>query len=223
MAKSQRIVVFGLGDFARIAHFYLRHDSTHEVVAHTVTADLVKEREFMGVPVIPFEEIEARFPPGDVGMVIGIAYSRLNQNRTKIFESAKSRGYSVVTYVCSRATTWPDLDVGEGAFIFENNVIQPFVKIGSNTVLWSGNHIGHDSVLGNNIFIASHVVISGNCRVGDNTFIGVNATVRDGIEIGEKCVIGASALVLKNVPAGSVLKGVGTEPSAISSDRVKKI
>ena len=59
------------------------------------------------------------------------------------------------------ATTWSDLDVGENTFVFEYNVIQPFVKIGNNVVLWSGNHIGHHVVIADHCFITSHVVISG--------------------------------------------------------------
>ena len=31
-----RVVLFGTGDFARIAHVYLREDSPHEVVAFSV-------------------------------------------------------------------------------------------------------------------------------------------------------------------------------------------
>jgi hypothetical protein len=32
-----RVIVFGLRDFASLAHFYLTHDPEHEVVAFTVT------------------------------------------------------------------------------------------------------------------------------------------------------------------------------------------
>ena len=221
--EPRKIVVFGVGDFARIAHYYFKHDSPHTVVAHTVTADALKETSFLGVPVAPFEELPTHYPPSEFDVFVGVAYSKVNRNRTEIFRRARDLGYRLPGYVCSKATTWPDLSIGDGTFIFENNVIQPYVKIGENTVLWSGNHIGHDSTLGDNIFIASHVVVSGNCRVGDNTFIGVNATLRDGITIGKNCVIGAGALILKNVPDEAVLKSVGTLPTAITSDQLRKI
>jgi len=221
--KAKKIIIFGIGDFARLAHYYFRHDSPHEIVAHTLSADRIETETFLDVPVVPFEGIERRYPPGEFSMFIGVAYTRVNENRRRFFHAAKELGYDIVTYVCSKATTWPDLTVGEGSFIFENNVIQPYVKIGSNTVLWSGNHIGHDSIIGDHIFIASHVVISGNCRVGDNTFIGVNATVRDGITIGPSCVIGAGTVILKDVPEGSVLKATHTEPAGIKSGDLRKI
>ena len=31
-----RVVIFGAGDIARLAHYYFTHDSDHEVVAFTV-------------------------------------------------------------------------------------------------------------------------------------------------------------------------------------------
>jgi sugar O-acyltransferase (sialic acid O-acetyltransferase NeuD family) len=220
---GRRLVIFGVGDFGRIARYYLDADSPHEVVAFTASESQLEGDSFMGLPTVPFEEVETRYPPGEFQMFVAVAYSRVNRNRREIFEKAKALGYSMQTYVCSRATTWPDLTIGEGSFVFENNVIQPFVRVGSNTVLWSGNHIGHDSVVGDHVFIASHVVVSGNCRIGDNTFIGVNATLRDGITVGESCVIGAGVVLLKDAPSGSVYKAVGGEPSRITSGELRKI
>ena len=217
------VVVFGLGDFARMVAFYFRHDSPHRVVAHTVTSASLTATEFLGVPVVPFEEITERYPPDAFDLFVAIAYSRVNRNRRDIFTKARELGYRMVTYVCSKATTWPDLKIGDGSFVFENNVIQPYVEIGENTVLWSGNHIGHDSRIGSHVFLASHVVVSGNCRIGDGTFIGVNATLRDGISVGAECVIGAGALVLRDVPDGSVLRATATPIADVASGDLKRI
>lgn len=222
-APPRPVVVFGLGDFARMVDFYLRHDSPLRVVAHTVSAAALTAREFLGVPVVPFEEITDRYPPGEFDLFVAIAYSRVNRNRRDIFTQARGLGYRMITYVCSKATTWPDLTVGEGSFVFENNVLQPYVQIGEDTVLWSGNHIGHDSRIGSHVFLASHVVVSGNCRVGDGTFIGVNATLRDGVSVGAECVIGAGALVLRDVPDGSVLRATPTPLAAVASGDLRRI
>ena len=220
---GQRVVVFGVGDFARMVHFYFRHDSPYRVVAHTVTADTPAAGEFLGVPVVPFERVTDEYPPTEVAVFVGVAYSRVNRSRREIFGRARAMGYRMVRYVCSKATTWPDLAIGEGTFIFENNVVQPYVEIGEDTALWSGNHIGHDSRVGSHVFIASHAVVSGNCRIGDGTFVGVNATIRDGVTIGAECVIGAGAIVLRDVPDGSVLKTTATPVADVTSAELKKI
>ena len=219
----KRVVIFGAGDFARVARFYLQHDSELDVAAFTINEHLITTAELLGLPVVPWEAATRTHPPSDFEMLIAIGYSKVNKNRAAIFREASAAGYDMVTYVCSKATTWPGLSVGKGSFVFENNVIQPFVKIGANTVLWSGNHIGHDSTIGDNVFITSHVVISGNCRVGDNAFIGVNATVRDGVTIGQDCVVGAGTVLLEDAPAGSVFKATTTAPMPISSDALRRI
>lgn len=214
---TKPVVIIGAGDFARVARFYLEHDSDRRVAAHAVSVELMDRSEFSGLPVVSLDALPSAYPPEDFEVQLGIAYSRVNRNRRQMFETAKRLGYRVVTYVCSKAVTWPDLEAGEGTFIFEANVIQPYVRIGENSVLWSGSNIAHDSIIGNHVFIASQVAISGNCRVGDNTFIGANATLRNGITIGADCVIGAGALVLDDVPDGTVLKGSGASVLPIHS------
>jgi hypothetical protein len=48
------VVLFGTSDFASLAHFYLKHDSQHEVVGFTVERDYLPESgKFEGLPVVP--------------------------------------------------------------------------------------------------------------------------------------------------------------------------
>jgi sugar O-acyltransferase (sialic acid O-acetyltransferase NeuD family) len=219
----KRAVIFGAGDFARVARFYLQHDSQLDVAAFTVHEELIPGRELLGLPVVPWESLRDTHPPADFEMLIAVGYSKVNRNRAAIYGEALSLGYDLITYVCSKATTWPGLTVGKGSFIFENNVIQPFVTIGANTVLWSGNHIGHDSTIGDHVFITSHVVVSGNCKVGDRTFIGVNATLRDGITVGSDCVVGAGTVLLRDAEPGSVFKANSTPRADMPSDALRRI
>jgi sugar O-acyltransferase (sialic acid O-acetyltransferase NeuD family) len=145
-------------------------------------------------------------------MFVAIGFSRVNQARAEMYEAAKARGYRLVSFVSSKAWHLGDLEIGDNVFVFENNVIQPFVRIGDNTVLWSGNHIGHDSTIGSHVFVASHAVVSGNTSIGDYCFVGVNATFRDGIVVAPRSVIGAGALVMRNTEEGDVLAVPGTKP-----------
>jgi UDP-3-O-[3-hydroxymyristoyl] glucosamine N-acyltransferase len=118
---------------------------------------------------------------------------------------------------------WRNAQIGENCFIFEDNTIQPFVKVGNNVVLWSGNHIGHNSTIQDHCFLSSHVVISGFCDVGEYSFLGVNSTVINNISIGKNCFVGAGVLIQKDVPPGSVLQAISTEISKVRSLRLFKI
>jgi sugar O-acyltransferase (sialic acid O-acetyltransferase NeuD family) len=211
------VVIFGIGDFGRLAHMYLQTDSPHRVVAFTVHSQYIDRDEFSGIPVIPFESLGERHPPGSISMLVATGFSKVNRVRSDIYEECKKLGYEFVTYVSSRAMVWPDVPIGENCFVFEANVVQPGVTIGDNVILWSGNHIGHDAIIGDHCFIASHAVVSGNVTIGDHCFVGVNATLRDGITVGRNCVIGAGALVMRDVEEGAVCSVPGAKPHSKKS------
>lgn len=216
---KSRVVIFGTGAFAEVVHFYLTNDSEHEVVAFTANEGRIAERELLGLPVVPFETLEREYPPAEFKMYVAVAYKNLNRARAAVYAEAKAKGYELISYVSSRCTNWA-ASIGDNCFIFEDNTLQPFVRIGNDVVLWSGNHIGHHSTIGDHCFIASHVVISGNVRVGPYCFIGVNVTTRDSIEIGESCLIGAGALIMKSCKDKEVYIAQRTKADSRSSDEI---
>jgi sugar O-acyltransferase (sialic acid O-acetyltransferase NeuD family) len=219
----QQIVIFGAGEIAELADFYFTHDSRLEVAGFTVDEAYLKSTDFRGRPVVPFERVTESFPPEKYGLFVAISYSKINDVRAAKVAAARAASYQLVSYVSSRATIFPGLEIKENCFILEDNTIQPFAEIGANVTLWSGNHIGHHSVIEGDVFIASHVVVSGGVRIGQGSFIGVNATLRDHVTIGKKCVIGAGALVLDDQPDFSVVAPRGTERSAVPSTRLRRI
>jgi len=105
---SNKIVIFGTGSFGEVAHFYFTKDSNYEVVAFTVNQDHIKEDKFLGLPVVPFENIENYFPPDKFKMFIAAGYRKVNQIRANIYNEAKRRGYFWVTYISSKCTCWTD-------------------------------------------------------------------------------------------------------------------
>ncbi|NJC26146.1 acetyltransferase [Neolewinella antarctica] len=204
---ARPIIIFGESQLASLAHFYLRHDSPHEVAAFTVDAAYRKTDTYEEKPLVDFETIQDTHPPAEYRMFLPVSFKQMSHLRREKFEAAKAKGYDIISYVSSKATTWPDLDVGENCFIFEDNTIQPFVKIGDNCVLWSGNHIGHHTTIGSHVFITSQVVISGACTIKDHAFFGVNATIRDETVIGEATLVGMGALVTKDTEPYSIHLG----------------
>lgn len=219
---SKRCVIFGTGDFAQVAYIYLRDDSDYEVCAFTVNEQYITESQLLGVPVVPFETLTNSHPPSEYSIFVGVGFSKVNANRTAVFEMCEGLGYELPAYVHSTVHRWPETSIGRGCFVFEENVIQPFVHIGNNCVLWSGNHVGHHTRVGDNVFIASHAVISGKCTIGDNCFVGVNATFRDGVTVAPNCVIGAGAIVLKDTVESGVYKTENTPALERRSNELRR-
>jgi sugar O-acyltransferase (sialic acid O-acetyltransferase NeuD family) len=219
----KKLVIFGSGDIAQLAHYYFSTDSEHEVVAFTVDASYMQEPTYCGLPVVAFENVATEYPPENYEFFVALSYSKLNAVRKEKYLAAKALGYRIASFISSHATVLNEGRIGENCFIFEDNTIQPFVTIGNNVTLWSGNHIGHHSIINDHCFIASHVVVSGGVEIGEQCFIGVNATLRDHIKVGEKCVIGAGALILADTEAEGVYVGEATERAKIPSTRLRKI
>jgi sugar O-acyltransferase (sialic acid O-acetyltransferase NeuD family) len=218
-----KVIVFGVSQWAELAHFYFTHDSEHEVVAFTLDRDYLEEPEYKGLPVVAFEEVEQHYPPGEYAMFIPLSFKRMNHLRAEKYAAAKEKGYTLVSYVSSKATTFPDFACGDNCFIFEDNTIQPFVKIGSDVVMWSGNHIGHHSTIEDHVMITSHVVISGCCTIGAYSFFGVNATVRDETVIGNDTLVGMGVTILKDTQPFDVYKASAAEPAGFRSDEIRSL
>jgi sugar O-acyltransferase (sialic acid O-acetyltransferase NeuD family) len=216
---ARHLIIVGDSAFAEIAYEYFTHDSPYQVVAFCVDREFLTRDSLFGLPVVPMDEIEVRFPPEGHSFYAALVYTQLNRLRTRLYQSMKSRGYAPASYVSSSAFVWQNVQLGEHCFIFEDNTIQPFCRIGENVVLWSGNHIGHHSRVADNCFISSHVVVSGYCEIGQNCFIGVNATLGNNVSVGADCLVGAGALITSNVEDNSLLKGHRTSAAPGARER----
>jgi sugar O-acyltransferase (sialic acid O-acetyltransferase NeuD family) len=216
-----RLVIFGAGDIARLAHFYFRRDSDHQVVAFAVDAQYRREERFDDLPLVDTDMLRNRYPPGEYAMFVALSYARMNRARAAKYEEMKAAGYQLVSYVSSRCTYWSEAPPGDNCFILEDNTIQPFVKIGSNVTLWSGNHIGHDAVIEDHCFITSHVVVSGHVRIRSYCFVGVNATLRNSIELAPATLVGAGAVIMKDTREKGVYLPQRAELFAKNSDQIE--
>ncbi len=208
----KKVIIFGLEDFAELAHYYLVNDTEYEVVAFTVNnAYLPENKTFKDLPVVGFDSIEETYNPGDYALFAPMAPAQMNRIREKIYNEGKAKGFEFVSYISSKATILTK-EIGDNCFILEDNTIQPFVKIGNNVVLWSGNHIGHHSTIEDHVTFTSHVVLSGHCIVKKYSVLGVNATIRDGIIISEGTFVGMAASITKDTESWMIYVGNPAKP-----------
>lgn len=215
-----KVIIFGIKDFAELAHFYLTTDSAYEVVAFTVDQDFIEDKtHFHGLPIIPFETVEDVYSPDEYLFFAPVSSKKMNKIRENIYVRAKEKGYSFITYISSKATLF-DNEIGENCFILENNTIQPFTKIGNNVVLWSGNHIGHHGEIKDHVFFTSHVVMSGHCIIESHSFLGVNATLRDNLVIAKGSLVAMGASITKNTEEWQVYVGNPAKKIGKRSDEI---
>ena len=219
----KQVVLFGHGPVAEMAHYYLTHDSLYKVAAITVDRAHITGDEALGLPVVPFEDVQRLYPPAEFDMYIAIGYRRMNKLREEKYRQAKELGYELITYVSSKATTWPSSNIGDNCFIMEDVTIHPFVEIGNDITIWSGTLIGHGSVVGDHCFISGRTAIAGNVTIEPNCFFGMNSTIRDEVTIARESVIGAGAVILKDTQERGVYVAAGARLLPMPSDRIPKL
>ncbi len=217
MIKERPLVLVGDSAFAEIAYEYFTHDSPFEVVGFAVERAFRKKDSLFGLPVVDFEEIEARFAPEAHGFFAALVYTDGNALRERLYLAAKAKGYTPASYVSPRAFVWRNVILGEHCFIFEDNTVQPFVSLGDNVILWSGNHIGHHSRIGSHTFVSSHCVISGFVSIGTHGFLGVNSTLANNLTVGDRVLVAAGALVIGDVPHDTRVIGLWRRPKDTAS------
>ncbi len=197
--RARKVVIFGTGSLSELLLVFLTEDNGHDVVAFTVTQDRLTGDTHLGRPLVAFEKVSERYPPGEHAMFVAVGYGRMNAVRSHFYAAAKSRGYELITYVSPRAMYRGDpTALGDNCCIFDGAVVEPFATIGSDVIVWSGAHVSHHSSIGDHSFLAPRATVAGHTSVGSHCFLGVNCTVRDGVTVADECLIGAGATILRD-------------------------
>lgn len=220
---KKKLVIVGDSSFAEVAYEYFTEDSPYQVVGFAVEREFLTRTSLFDLPVVPLEEMQSCFSPQNCFAYVAIVYTQMNRLRTRLMHAVEEKGYQLASYISSRASIWKNAQVGKHCFIFENNVIQPFVTLGDNIVLWSGNHIGHHALLKNNVFVSSHVVVSGHVTVSENCFLGVNATIANNVTIEKDCWIQPGVILMKNTKENQLIHGPKSEVHQATPKQVFRI
>ena len=216
------IVVFGAGQLAEVAKVYIDAHSPDRIVGFTVDAEFAKSDSFLGLPLVAWDRLEEKFPPGSVNLLGPLSYQRLNEFRRDRHREGKRRGYGFASFIHPSSHVYTQ-DIGENCFILEANVIQPFVRIGAGVIMWSGNHVGHHSEIGDYCFLSAHVGIGSGVRLGERCFLGGKVGVDSGAEIGSGCFLAAGAMVRNKIPPESVVLGRKDRVAAYPSSYLKEL
>lgn len=104
---------------------------------------------------------------------------------------------------CSKA------DVMNLCFVGSNSLI------GQGTLINTGAQIHHEVEIGDFSVINPGAIILGKCKIGKFTSIGAGAKILPKIKIGDNVVVGAGSVVTKDIPSGSLVKGVPAKTNEI--------
>jgi len=215
-SSSKPIVIYGIGKTANILAHYLL-SSGLRVSAFTIEGEFCTESHFKEKPVVNFNDLANLYPPDEFDVMIAIGYQDMNQQRERIFNECKAKGYYLAPYIHPSVTYFSEEQVSEGTIILDHVTIQPAASIGKNTYVWSNSVIAHGSQVMDNCWVAAGSIIAGDAVIGNNTFLGVNSTIGHNTHLGKHTFVGANTLVAKNTADNTAIISAEGEKLRLNS------
>lgn len=163
----------------------------------------------LGIQVIGGDDLlSARHAAGVRDVFIGLGGAGDTRPRQRLYERARSEGFTVVDVIHSTAVVSPSATVGAGVTMMANAVVNAAATLGENVIVNTGAIIEHDCSVGSHVHVASGARLAGSVQVGDGAHIGLGAAVNPGLRIGARAIVGSGAVVVSDVEPGDVVVGV---------------
>jgi len=158
--------------------------------------------ELEGIPVLGNDDILPQlYNKGIKNAVISVGSVESAKLRGKLYNMAKSIGFSFPNIMDRTAIVSKNASIGEGVFIGKGAIINSGSQIGNMTIINTGSIIEHDCAIGTLSHIAPGAVLCGTASAGEQTLIGANTIVIQGVSVGNQTIIGAGSVVVKNIPS----------------------
>ena len=195
---SDKCVMFGLTDFAKMVRHCVEKFTNKRIVAYIVDERYKTEEFFDGLPVVAFEHVQELYPADEYSFFIGLGYSKMNNVRKQKFYEVKQMGYKIESFVHPQAVRDDTFELGEGNIIFENVVLGYNAKIGNGNIIWNSCNISHESIVGDFNHFSGSTTLGGKTVIKNNCFFGMGSIIRGDRVIEDYTLVGAGCFINKN-------------------------
>jgi sugar O-acyltransferase (sialic acid O-acetyltransferase NeuD family) len=153
---------------------------------------------------------------GSTADVLNLCHSNLRyliaignpESRRFVDRKFKDAGFLATSAVHPTAVVGSNFQMEAGVVICAGVQISTNVSLGAHVHINPGAIIGHDAQLSDYVSVNPGAIVSGHVQVKPRALLGAGAIVLQGLTVGEGSLVGAGAVAVRNVPKGSVVKGV---------------
>tara|TARA_R110002072_G_scaffold298816_2_gene473259 strand:- start:2065 stop:2751 length:687 start_codon:yes stop_codon:yes gene_type:complete len=191
--NDKPVIIYGNGHMANMLFHFMKVN--HDIACFAVDDHCITNDIFESLPVIPFSQIENRFPPATHNMIISIGFCQMNSLRKRKYLESIDKGYQLINYIHSSVVIHDTNTLGQNNIILDHASIHPNTKIGNGNFISSNGNLGHGCTVGDFCWINAGVCVGGESQLGSQSFLGMNATIGHGIKIADESFIGAHTLV----------------------------
>lgn len=201
------LIVLGAGGHAKVLIDALRLAGRR--ILFTVDADPARHGgSVAGVSVRGGDDVVLAHAPETVLLVHGLGSTRQCEDRRRLFERMKQRGYRFASVVHPSAVVSPSASLGEGVQVLAGAVVQPGAALEDDVIVNTNASVDHDCQVGRHSHVGPGACLGGGVRVGERTHVGAGATVIQYRTIGAGVLIGAGSVVVRDLPDGTTAYGV---------------
>ena len=201
------VVIQGTGKLGQMVFYLLRESTKHRVVAFAADREYCTTEQLLGVPLIPFDQVERQFPPDGVGMLTVLGGLGGWAARKELYDRATAKGYRHLNYVHPTAVVQGDQHWGDNNIVFPFAIVGFDGQMGNNNVLREKVYLGHDFVIGDHTFIGVGCTIGGGARIGDGGYLAMGSTVTNDITVGAGTFLGIGSLLLRDTDPHAMYLG----------------
>lgn len=202
---DRKIVIIGNGIYAKMMQKYIDNTGYGVVCAYSVDEKYIDEKIIDGIPVISFEDLRKKYDNKEVGLILGIGYSKMGEVRKRIYNECIKWGYEFLNYIHPTAIIASDAIIGNGNNILEGVIIEAGTCIGNANLIYGGSIISHDCYVGDYNTFSVKSVVAGCTNIMNNCFLGASSVVRDKVTIKNYVLVGAAAYAFKDMEEYSVI------------------
>lgn len=201
-----KLIIYGIGDFAKLMQYYFESETEYQVVAFCVDKKYISNATYNNVPVISFEDISKTHPSTDCHMFIAIGYKSM-RSRSSIFRKVKDKKYHLASFLSKHAHYDDSNTIGENCILLQGSILEPFARVDDNSFINTGVIICHHAHIKSHCFIAAGSLVGGYSVIGFNCFIGFRASLAQKLRLADETLLGAHSLCLSNTQKHSMYIG----------------
>lgn len=203
----ENIIIFGTGKLGQMLYYLIMESLQYKVVCFTAEKEYCKERSFLSLPLIPFDEVERKYPPSQYRMITALGGLGGTELRGGIFSKAKNKGYMHINYIHPTVVIEGCVQMGENNIVFPYSMLGFSGKMGNNNVVREKVYLGHEFTMGDHNFIGVGCNIGGSSKIGNLSYIAMGVTVTNNITISDQTFVGIGSLILKDTETNSKYYG----------------
>jgi sugar O-acyltransferase (sialic acid O-acetyltransferase NeuD family) len=206
--RRRRVLVFGIGGFATAFTALLRDEGGPRPAAFVLDRPFLTTREHAGLPVVAFDEVADRCPPGRHLAFAPLGYRAMAGHRADVCARFEALGYELGTWVSRAASVWRGLELRPNTIVLPNATVLPYASLGRDVAVRPNAVVSHHCRLGDHVTVANGAVLGGEVTVGERSWVGLAAVVRDGVTLAPRTLVGAGAAVVADTEEDGVYVGV---------------